>query len=51
VLQKVAAREDHSHLGPLDLTAAYKADAESLAERRAIEAAYRLGKQLNDLLK
>jgi hypothetical protein len=51
VLQKVAAREQHTHLGPLDLSAAYKANAESLAERRAIEAGYRLAKLLNDLLK
>jgi hypothetical protein len=51
VLQKIAAREDHLHLGPLDLSSAYRTEAESLAERRAIEAGYRLGKMLNELLK
>jgi len=29
----------------------YKSDAEALAERRAVEAGYRLGKLLDDLLK
>jgi hypothetical protein len=51
VLQKVAAREDHSHLGPLELSPGYRTDAESLAERRAIEAGYRLARLLNDLLR
>jgi hypothetical protein len=50
VLQKVAAREDHTHLGPLDLSPQYRTDAETLAERRAIEAGYRLAKLLDDLL-
>ena len=44
VLKKVADREGHSHLGPLDLPAKYKADAEEVAERRAIEAGYRAAK-------
>jgi hypothetical protein len=51
VLQKVADREGHSHLGPLNLSAAYSAEAESLAERRAIEAGYRLAKLFQQLLK
>ena len=42
VLAKVAAREGHSHLGPLDLPATYKTEAETVAERRAVEAAHRL---------
>jgi S1/P1 Nuclease len=50
VLQKVAAREDHSHLGPLDLPASYKAEAETVAERRAVEAGYRLGKAIEHML-
>jgi hypothetical protein len=51
VLNKVAAREDHSHLGPLDLSAEYKTAAEGLAERRAVEAGFRLAKLLEQLLK
>lgn len=51
VLKKVAAREDHTHLGPLDLSTGYKTDAEALAERRAVEAGFRLGKMLDELLK
>lgn len=50
VLKKVAAREGHAHLGPLELSANYKTDAEALAERRAVEAGYRLGKLLQQLL-
>jgi hypothetical protein len=50
VLQKVAARESHSHLGPLDLSANYKAEAEAIAERRAIEAGYRLGAAVQKML-
>jgi hypothetical protein len=50
VLQKVGGREDNSHLGPLDLPANYRSDAESLAELRAIEAGYRLAKLLDELL-
>jgi hypothetical protein len=51
VLKKVADREGHSHLGPLDLSADYRSDAETLAERRAVEAGYRLAKLLEQLLK
>jgi hypothetical protein len=51
VLEKVAGREDHTHLGPLELSPGYRSDAETLAERRAIEAGYRLGKLLDQLLK
>src|SRR3954447_12922230 len=50
VLQKVAAREGHSHLGPLDLPATYKAEAENIAERRAIEAGYRLAGAVQQML-
>jgi hypothetical protein len=42
VLQKVASRERHTHLGSLDLPPNYKADAETVAERRAVEAAHRM---------
>jgi hypothetical protein len=51
VLTKVAAREDHTHLGPLELSSGYRADAETLAERRVVEAGYRLAKLLDELLK
>ncbi|MCI0334050.1 MAG: S1/P1 nuclease [Planctomycetes bacterium] len=50
VLQKVAAREEHIHLGPLDLSPAYRIEAETLSERRAIEAGFRLTKHLEILL-
>jgi hypothetical protein len=50
VLQKVAAREGHSHLGPLDLSPTYKTDAENVAERRAMEAGYRLSGIIAKLL-
>lgn len=50
VLQKVAAREGHTHLGPLDLPASYKSDAETVAERRAIEAAYRMAAAVKQML-
>jgi hypothetical protein len=50
VLKKVADREGHSHLGTLDLSPKYKADAEEIAERRAIQAAYRLAATLDQLL-
>ena len=50
VLQKVAAREGHTHLGSLDLSAEYKAEAETVAERRAAEAGYRLAAALQQAL-
>jgi hypothetical protein len=50
VLDKVAAREGHTHLGPLDLSAEYKANAETVSERRAVEAGYRLAKSLENSL-
>jgi hypothetical protein len=50
VLQKVAAREGHTHLGPLDLSARYKSDAEAVSERRAIEAGYRLSAGIQKML-
>jgi hypothetical protein len=50
VIDKIAAREGHSHLGPLDLSAEYRADAERLSERRAVESAHRLAKLLGELL-
>jgi hypothetical protein len=50
VLQKVAAREGHSHLGPLDLSPSYKTEAEAVAERRAIEAGYRLSAGIQKML-
>src|SRR3954470_10169750 len=50
VLQKVAAREGHSHLGPLDLPPNYKIEAEAIAERRAVEAGHRLAAAIHQLL-
>lgn len=50
VLQKVAAHEGHPHLGPLDLSANYRAEAETVSERRAIEAGYRLAKAVEKVL-
>jgi hypothetical protein len=50
VLNKVSAREGHSHLGPLELSAAYRADAEDVAERRAMESGYRLAKTIEQSL-
>ena len=50
VLKKVADREGHSHLGPLDLPANYKSDAEEVAERRAVEAGYRMAKAIEQML-
>ena len=51
VLEKVANREGHTHLGPLDLPESYKANAENIAERRAAEAGFRLAALLNQILK
>ena len=50
VLEKVADREEHSYLGPLDLPPAYKANAAELAERQAVVAGYRLAKTIEQLL-
>ncbi len=50
VLQKIAAREGHSHLGPLDMPAAYRTEAETVAERRAVEAGHRLAGAIQQLL-
>src|SRR3954468_10153115 len=50
VLQKVAAREGHCHLGPLELPASYKIEAENIAERRAVEAGYRLAGAVQQML-
>jgi hypothetical protein len=50
LMAKVSAREGHSHLGPLELSAQYKADAEEVGERRAMEAGYRLAKTIQQLL-
>jgi hypothetical protein len=50
VKRQIAAREGHSHLGELDLSPTYKANAENLAERRAVEAGHRLAKVLEQLL-
>jgi hypothetical protein len=50
VKRQIAAREGHSHLGELDLPPTYKADAENLAERRAVEAGHRLAKVLQKQL-
>jgi S1/P1 Nuclease len=51
VLKKVADREGHSHLGPLDLPASYKTMAEEVAEHRAVEAGCRLAAVIQQMLK
>jgi hypothetical protein len=51
VLKLIAARETHPHLGPLNLSAEYRANAETVAERRAMQAGYRLAALLQQLLK
>ncbi|HEY4233715.1 MAG TPA: S1/P1 nuclease [Lacipirellulaceae bacterium] len=51
IMQQIASREGHSHLGELELSASYKANAENLAERRAVEAGHRLAKVLQQQLK
>jgi hypothetical protein len=51
VLQQISARERHPHLGPLNTSAQYAADAEALAEKQAVVAAHRLAKLLEQLLK
>jgi hypothetical protein len=50
VLKKVADREGHSYLGPLDLPPSYKANAADVAERRAVEAGYRLAAAIKQML-
>jgi hypothetical protein len=50
VLEKIAAREGHSHLGPLDLAPKYKTDAEEVVERRAVEAGHRLAATIKQSL-
>jgi hypothetical protein len=50
VLEKVAAREERTHLAPLDLPPEYRSNAESIAERRAAEAGFRLARLLEKLL-
>lgn len=50
VLEQVAAREGHSRLGPLDLSKKYREDAQEVAERRAMEAGYRLAKKIEAAL-
>jgi hypothetical protein len=44
LLQQVAARETHTHLGDLKLPEKYAADAEAVAERQAVVAGHRLAK-------
>ncbi len=50
VMEKVAAREGHTHLGALNLPQEYEADAEAVAERQAAIAAHRLAALLTQLL-
>jgi hypothetical protein len=50
VLQKIADREGHTHLGELRLSPQYEAAAETVAERQAIVAAHRLAVLLEHLL-
>ncbi len=51
VTDLIASREEHTHLGPLNVSAGYRKDAEALAERRAIEAGFRLAALLQQVLK
>jgi hypothetical protein len=51
VLQKIADREGHTHLGPLEPGASYRSNAEDVAERRAAEAGCRLAKAIEQMLK
>jgi hypothetical protein len=51
LLKKVADREGHSRLGPLDLPPTYRMHAEEVAERRALEAGHRLAAVIKELLK
>ncbi|MFO0789175.1 MAG: S1/P1 nuclease [Pirellulales bacterium] len=51
VLEQIGAREGHSRLGPLELSKKYRDDAEAVAERRAMEAGYRLAKKIEGMLK
>ena len=50
VLQKIADREGHTHLGDLRLSPQYEAEAETVAERQAVVAAHRLAALLEQLL-
>ncbi len=50
VVAKIAAREGHTHLGELNLSPQYAADAETVAERQAAIAGHRLAKLLEQLL-
>lgn len=50
VFAKISAREGHTHLGDLNPSPQYAADAETVAERQAAVAGHRLGKLLNQLL-
>ena len=50
VMKKIAAREQHSHLGALNPPPSYEANAEEMSERRAVEAGHRLAKLLEELL-
>jgi hypothetical protein len=51
VLQKVADREGHTHLGDLNPSPQYAADAETVSERQAVIAGHRLAKLITQLLK
>ncbi len=50
IVAKITAREGHTHLGDLNPSAQYAADAETVAERQAIVAGHRLAKLLKQLL-
>jgi hypothetical protein len=51
VRQKINAREGHPHLGDLNPSPKYEADAETVSERQAVIAGHRLAKLLEQLLK
>jgi hypothetical protein len=50
VLETIAAREDHFHLGSLRPLQTYYADAETISEQQAVVAAHRLAALLTQLL-
>lgn len=51
VMKKIAGREGHTHLGDLNPSPQYEADAENVSEQQAVVAAHRLAKLLQQLLK
>jgi hypothetical protein len=51
IMEKIAGREFHPHLGDLNPSPKYYVDAEALSEKQAVLAAHRLARMLEQLLK